>query len=164
MTLSFRAMTTSDVDAVLEVRLSTIENAVTLDELARDYGVTPASTAAAMAADVAGWLCEDEGVVVGFAMGDRSNGEVLVVAVRPALERRGIGGRLLALVEAWLFASGHDEIWLKANPDPSVRAYGFYRHRGWRATGTMIGNDEVMKRRRPRLQACGPSIKGLRTV
>ena len=83
MDLTYREMTLDDVAASFEVRFSTVENAVTLEELAEVYGVTPESLSEAMRSHVRGWLCEDHGTAVGFAMGDRSNAEVLVVAVRP---------------------------------------------------------------------------------
>lgn len=144
MTKSFRKMTVDDVPAVLDVRFSTIENAITLERLEQDYGITPESIVASMATHVRGWLCEVDGEVVGFAMGDRANGEVQVVAVRPGHEGKGIGGKLLALTCDWLFAEGHDEVWLMSNPDPGVRAYGFYRKLGWCPTGEIKGEDEVL--------------------
>jgi ribosomal protein S18 acetylase RimI-like enzyme len=151
--LTYRPMTAADLPAVFAVRLATVENAVTLEELAEGYGITPQSLAAAMETHVRGWLCEDGGGedggrAVGFAMGDRSNGEVQVVAVLPGYEGRGIGKALLLEVQAWLFSEGHEEIWLGANPDPGVRASGFYRRLGWRRTGVMKGGDEVLRLRR----------------
>ena len=148
MALTFREMTISDLPEAFAVRLSTVENAVTMGGLEKDYGITPESLSAAMRSHVKGWLCEDSGRVVGFAMGDRSNGEVQVVAVLPDYEGRGIGKNLLDRVKAWLFSEGHEEIWLLANPDPSVRAHGFYRKHGWRATGSRKGDDEVIALRR----------------
>lgn len=147
--LSYREMNPSDAAAVLAVRLATRENVVTMEELAEVYGVTLDSISRAIAADVRGWLCEEDSNVVGFSMGDKSSGEVLVVAVLPDHERRGIGGRLLNLVQRWLFSEGWEEIWLKANPDPNVRATGFYEHFGWRAIGVMDGEDHVLKLRIP---------------
>lgn len=144
MNLSYRPMTAEDLPAVFELRVSTRENAVTLEELEQDYGITPRSLAEAMKTAVQGWLCETGGQVVGFSMGDCSNGEVQVVAVRPGYEDLGIGKNLLAQVGDWLFSEGHDEIWLGANPDPGVRSHGFYRRLGWRTTGAMKGEDEVM--------------------
>jgi len=151
--LTYRPMTAADLPAAFAVRLATVENAVTMEELAEDYGITPQSLAAAMETHVRGWLCEvgggeDGGGAVGFAMGDRSNGEVQVVAVLPGYEGRGIGKALLLEVQAWLFAEGFDEIWLGANPNPGVRASGFYRRLGWRRTGVMKGGDEVLRLRR----------------
>ena len=145
MPLTYRQMDTGDLPAVFAVRLSTIENAITLEELEQDYGITPASLAVAMQSDVKGWLCEDDGKVVGFSMGDRSNGEVQVVAVLPGYEARGIGKTLLTQVQTWLQSEGHREIWLYANPDPDIRATGFYGKLGWRKTGVMRDDDEILK-------------------
>ncbi len=139
-------MLVQDVASVLELRLSTRENPVTLQELEQDYGVTPQSmTAALVEGRVQGWLCENAGTVVGFAMGDPATGEVLVLAVRPGHERQGIGRRLLQAVVDALRAQGHRSIWLLSNPDPGTRAYGFYRKLGWAATGRMVREDEIMK-------------------
>lgn len=149
MALTFRKMDVQDIPATLAVRLSTVENAITLEELEQHYGVTPESLADALRSDVAGWLCEDRAAVVGFAMGDRRSGEVLVVAVRPEYECRGIGRELLTRVQDWLFAEGHRALWLLANPDPEVRASGFYRKLGWSPTGERRGDDHVLKLPRP---------------
>ncbi len=148
MALTYRPVDVADLPAAFAVRLATVENAVTLQELADDYGITPDSLAQSMRSDVRGWLCEADGEVVGFAMGDRSCGEVQVVAVLPAHERKGIGKALLSRVRDWLFAEGHAEIWLLANPDPDIRANGFYRHLGWEATAEMRGCDRILRLRR----------------
>jgi len=148
MSASYRPMLIDDLPAAFAVRLSTIENAITMERLESDYGITPQSLAAAMRSDVKGWLCEDAGKVVGFAMGDLSNGEVGVVAVLPGYEGRGIGKNLLTLVQNWLFSGGHSEIWLLSNPDSTIRAHGFYRKLGWRAVGERRGDNEVMKLRK----------------
>ena len=145
MPLVYRAMVPDDVPAVLETRFATIENPITLAELERNYGVTPAGIAAALAGDVGGWLCEDGARVAGFAMGDRNSGEVLVVAVHPDYERRGVGKQVLGRICEWLFTAGHARAWLCSNPDPALRAHGFYRHLGWRATGARRGDDEVLE-------------------
>lgn len=95
MKLCFRKMDTRDLPAVFAVRFATVENAITMEELEEDYGITPESLAQAMSIHVEGWLCEDAGRVVGFSMGDRRNGEVQVVAVLPGYESNGIGKRVL---------------------------------------------------------------------
>jgi ribosomal protein S18 acetylase RimI-like enzyme len=69
--------------------------------------------------------------VVGFAMGNRVNGEMWVIAVLPYYEGRGIGAELLRRVEDWLWSQGWSEIWLTTDVDPALRAYGFYRRQGW---------------------------------
>ena len=144
MPATYREMRLDDLPATLAVRLSTIENAITLEELESEYGITPESMAVAMGSDLRGWLCEESGKVVGFAMGDRSNGEVQVVAVHPEHEGKGIGMSLLSRVQSWLFSQGHDAVWLLSNPNPKVRAHGFYRKLGWRPSGQRKGEDEVL--------------------
>ncbi|MEO1159344.1 MAG: GNAT family N-acetyltransferase [Pseudomonadota bacterium] len=145
MSLTYRRMTAEDVPAALTVRLSTRENAVTLDELEEEYGVTPQSMADDLRSHAGGWVCEDGGKLVGFSMGNGLNGEIAVVAVAPEYERRGIGKTVLAHTQGWLFSLGHEEIWLLANPDPDVRATGFYEKLGWKVTGVMKGHDRVLK-------------------
>ena len=54
MDLSYRQMRTDDLPAVFDVRLSTVENAVTMEELERDYGITPPSLSEAMKSHVKG--------------------------------------------------------------------------------------------------------------
>jgi GNAT superfamily N-acetyltransferase len=41
------------------------------------------------------------------------------------------GDRLMALAQAWLWASGCTRAWLTTDVDRKLRAHGFYRHRGW---------------------------------
>jgi len=52
-------------------------------------------------------------------------------------------------MQDWLFAEGHDEIWLSANPAPSLRAHGLYRRLGWRADGSHRPGDEKLTMPRP---------------
>jgi ribosomal protein S18 acetylase RimI-like enzyme len=137
-----------DLPSVFALRLSTNENAITMEELEQDYGITPESLSEAMKLNMKGWLSEDSGNVVGIAMGDVSRGEVVVVAVHPEYERRGIGRHLLEHVQSWLFSEGHQEIWLLTNPDPNIRATGFYRRFGWHATGELRDGDEILKLQR----------------
>jgi GNAT superfamily N-acetyltransferase len=128
--LKFREITVSDVPALFDVRPRTRENALTLEELQR-LGITPQSVTESLGQSTRGWLCEVDGRVVAFSMADRATGEFLVIAVLPEFEGRGIGGRLMVLAEAWLAASGCRRAWLSTDLDPSLRAYGFYRKRGW---------------------------------
>lgn len=144
MQLHYRQMTPEDVPATFAVRTSTLENAITMERIASDYGITPASLTAAMAVDVKGWVGVAESEIVGFAMGNRSTAEVLVAAVRPEYENLGIGKNVLAPICDWLFAAGNPEIWLLTAPDPALRAYGFYQSLGWRCTGKMVRGDEVL--------------------
>jgi GNAT superfamily N-acetyltransferase len=112
------------------VRAATRENALTREQLAA-LGITEDSVLAMLGTTHRGWLCEEDGRVVGFAMGDRGTGEMWVIAVLPDHEGKGIGAGLLTRVEDWLWSEGWREIWLTTDVDPALRAYGFYQRQGW---------------------------------
>lgn len=143
--LNIRPITHADIPALFTVRVATHENAMTLEELAR-LGITPETVAERLGQTHAGWLCEAEGRVVGFAMGDRATGEMWVIALLPEYVGRGIGSRLLREVETWLGATGWDRIWLTTDPDTSLRAYTFYRQHGW-VDDRLDGGDRYMIKR-----------------
>lgn len=128
--LEFREITAADVPALFHVRTRTRENTLTLEELQR-LGITPRTVTESLASSTRGWLCADDGRVVAFCMADRATGELLVVAALPEYEGRGVGGRLMALAEEWLAESGCKRAWLTTDLDTTLRAYGFYRKRGW---------------------------------
>lgn len=145
MDLLFREAREADIESLFEVRGRTRENPVPREHLA-EIGVTPSSIAEAMRSDqMRGWVCEHESGVVAFCNGAAATGEVLVLAVLPEYERKGIGKRLLSEVVQWLRSIGSKTVWLAASPDPSARAYGFYRSQGWVPTGeTDRHGDEIL--------------------
>jgi hypothetical protein len=71
----FRQIEPKDISELLKVRVSTRENTMTMEALA-DMGITPKSTIEALSVNVAGWLCEVSGNIVGFSMGDKNTGEL----------------------------------------------------------------------------------------
>ncbi len=125
-----REIEAKDIPALFVVRPKTRENAMTVEELA-SIGITPDSMVAAINASQRGWLYEDDGQVVGFAMGDSENAEVTVMAMLPEYEGKGIGGELLRRVENWLGSTGCRKIWLTTDMNQNLRAYGFYLRHGW---------------------------------
>lgn len=128
--MNLREITVADIPELFAVRVVTHENRMTLEALA-SVGVTPESVRHRLETTFKGWLCETDGRVVGFAMGDRSTGEMEVIAVLPEYIGKGIGSALLRRVEEWLFAQGCTRLWLTTDVDPSLKAYGFYRQHGW---------------------------------
>lgn len=134
-----------DIDACFSVRGRTRENAISREQLAA-IGITPQSSAAGLESGrVKGWVGKDDGQVVGFCSGDAGTGEVLVLAVLPEYEGRGVGRRLLAEVIRELRARGHGRVWLAASADPAHRSHGFYRAQGWRPTGEVDAvGDEIL--------------------
>ena len=126
-----REIKSSDIPALFHVRPRTRENALTIEDL-RAMGITPESVASWLEASTSGWLCEiANSDVVGFCMADHSTGELLVIALLPEHEGCGIGARLMECAESKLAQSGCKRAWLTTALDPTLRAYGFYRHRGW---------------------------------
>lgn len=137
-----REMTADDLPAVFAVRTATIENAITMEQLAQ-YGITIETLTEALSTDAKGWVDIVSGKITGFVMGNSSTAELEVLAVLPEYEQQGIGAALLTHLQQWLFENGHEKIWLKTTPDKSMRAYGFYQHFGWQPTGKIDGEDEV---------------------
>jgi GNAT superfamily N-acetyltransferase len=110
--------------------VATRENTLSHEQLAA-LGINEDTVCTMLETSHHGWLCEQDKHVVGFAIGNRENGEMWVIALLPAYEGRGIGAELLTRVEAWLWSEGWAEIWLTTDVDPTRRAYGFYRRPGW---------------------------------
>ena len=128
--LTYREIGAHDIASLFVVRIATRENTYTMDGLER-LGITEASVTDMIKTTHRGWLCEVDKQVVGFAMGNRKNGEMWVIAVLPDYEGKGVGKELLIRVEDWLWSEGWDEICLTTDIDPSLRAYGFYKSQGW---------------------------------
>lgn len=128
--MKFREVTPTDVPSLFYVRTRTRENRYTLEELA-GLGITEKSVIEKLSSSYKGWLCQMGDSVVGFCMADRETGELWVIAVLPDFERKGIGNELMALAEGWLWAAGCNRVWLTTDVDTTLRAYGFYRNRGW---------------------------------
>jgi len=128
--VQFREITAADVPELFYVRPRTRENALTVDEL-QQLGINPESVTESLGQSAKGWVCDDSGRVVAFSMADCATGELLVIAVLPEYEGKGVGSQLMALAEEWLAASGCKRAWLTTDLDTTFRAYGFYRKRGW---------------------------------
>jgi ribosomal protein S18 acetylase RimI-like enzyme len=143
----FRTMQKTDIADCFRVRTSVRENKFTLEGLAK-IGITEESVGRMLGSTHQGWVCEVDGRVVGFSMGNKTNGEFWVVAVLPEFEGRGIGKRLTVLTQEWLWESGCGEIWLWTSPDRSTRAYGMYVKLGWRDCGVQK-NQRIMKLGKP---------------
>ena len=79
-------------------------------------------------------------------MRDRSvKAKVLVLAVMPQFEGRGIDKTLLSLAVNWLRSFKPTRIWLGASSDPGTRSHGFYRALGWRPVGKKdTHGDEIL--------------------
>ncbi|BAU42152.1 GNAT family N-acetyltransferase [Leptolyngbya sp. O-77] len=146
----FREILPEDIQAIFNVRIATWHNDRGYEELAQ-LGITHESGRNLLKTSHRGWLCEVDSRIVGFAMGNQSSGEMWVIAVLEEFEGKGIGKRLLNLVEQWLFSEGWKEIWLTTDPNEGTRAVGFYRHLGW--TDWKIEPDEGRFMKKPAEQS-----------
>lgn len=139
--------TPDDIETLFEIRTSVAQNHQSRDELSA-LGVTPDSLAEMLRTRSRAWLAHVEGTAAGFSMADSARATIFAMFVRPGFEQRGIGRRLMAEAEAWLFAQGWDQIWLATGSDESLRAWGFYLHLGWVPAGVLDdGQVRFVKRR-----------------
>ena len=146
MDIQFRPATPRDARECIRIRGLTRENAVPAQRLAA-LGITEESWAKDVESDeLPGFICVADGEMAGYCFGASKTGEVVVLALLPAYEKRGIGRELLNLVAATLRELGHARLFLGCSSDPAVRSYGFYRRLGWRSTGVIDHHgDEVLE-------------------
>lgn len=90
-----------------------------------------------------GWVVEQGGEVIAFAVGDARDGNIWALFVDPAHEGRGHGRRLHDTMVGWLFAQGLTRLWLSTGED--TRARGFYAWCGWHETGPAPGGEVRME-------------------
>ena len=74
---------------------------MSLEEL-ESLGITEDSMRAAIEGSHRGWLCEENGEVGGFVMGDSGNGELTVIALLPEHEGKGIGNKAARQIDGSL--------------------------------------------------------------
>jgi ribosomal protein S18 acetylase RimI-like enzyme len=144
--LHYRLAIASDTAECIELRGMTRENAISVGRLA-SLGITLESWVESVeTARVMGYVCIDGSRIVGYCFGDRQTGEILVLALLPEYEDRGIGKTLLAHVVENLRSIGFERLFLGCSKNPGHRSYGFYRHLGWRSTGALDNHgDELLE-------------------
>jgi GNAT superfamily N-acetyltransferase len=114
----------SDVPAMQRVRASVRENRLTSTVIAdEDVRIAIEDTGH-------GWVVEEDGGVIAFAIGNARTGNIWALFVHPERERRGHGRRLHDTMVSCLFELGLDRLWLTT--DPGTRAQRFYEAAGWR--------------------------------
>jgi GNAT superfamily N-acetyltransferase len=96
MSVVYRPAVPADAAACIDLGGRTRENAFSVEQLAA-LGITVESWAAGIAqGDFPGHVAEADGALVGYCFGDRDSGEIIVLALLPAWEGKGIGKALLA--------------------------------------------------------------------
>lgn len=133
-----RAALLRDIPGIWEVRYSVTENtlipgSISDEELSRS-----------LEEDGQGWVAEDDGRIIGFAIGLRT-GNLWALFVRPEAQGQGIGGRLHDELILWFADQPIEVLWLSTGT--TSRARNFYEVRGWKLAGSH-GSDEVRLERR----------------
>ena len=146
MHLTYRSAQPADAAECVAVRGRTRENAFSEEQL-RSIGITAKSWGENIRSGaLPGHVCTSAGNIVGYCFGSRDSGEIEVLVVLPEFEDRGIGRELLHRTAGSLAELGHRRLFLGCSPIPTSRSYGFYRHLGWRSTGTFDQRgDEILE-------------------
>ena len=146
MNFIYRKAIPEDTPACIALRGKTRENAYSVEQL-KALGITLESWRSGIGdGSLPGYVCTVEGELAGYCFGDRSTGEIAVLALLPEYEGKGIGKTLLNLMIEEFKGLGFERLFLGCSSDPKVRSYGFYRHLGWRTTGAFdAANDEVLE-------------------
>jgi ribosomal protein S18 acetylase RimI-like enzyme len=131
----FREMTPADVPMTFLVRAAAKENPMPLVTGLKHLGITVESVKGHLATTHKGFVCEVDGLVIGFTIADNRTGELWVLSVWPEYEGKGIGRQLMLLAQEWLFSKGWEKLWLTTGVKPS-RALALYQKLGWKITQT----------------------------
>jgi GNAT superfamily N-acetyltransferase len=122
--LHYRRANIEDIPLMSEIRLAVKENVLS----------NPARVTREMYVDYLdllgrGWVCERDGVVIGFSYAAKEDSSIWALFVRPECEGLGAGRALLALAAEWLFSLGNATVTLGTSAN--TRADRFYQQMGW---------------------------------
>ncbi|TAE51495.1 MAG: GNAT family N-acetyltransferase [Bacteroidetes bacterium] len=137
----FREATPADIPQIQVVRHAVKENTLSDPAL-----VTDADCEDYLTRRGKGWVCECEGQVVGFSIGDLQAHNVWALFVHPDYEAQGIGKHLHDLMLQWYFSQTSEMIWLGTSP--GTRAAVFYARQGWKSDGELRGKELRFEMRR----------------
>ncbi len=129
-----RQATRADFPGLYRVRMAVLENRLTSTVIGEELYIDAIENTGR------GWVIEDAGEIVAFAVGNRLTGNIWALFVDPAHDRRGHGRRLHDVMVSWLFAQGLAR--LNLSTGIGTRAQRFYESAGWQFTGP-VGDDEA---------------------
>jgi GNAT superfamily N-acetyltransferase len=124
----YREAQVSDIPQIMVVRLAVKENVLSNPALVTNEDCEEYITIRGN-----GWVCEVDGVVVGFAIADLVDHNVWALFVDPESAGKGIGKQLHQMMLDWYFDQTGEPIWLGTGFD--TKAETFYRMQGWREIG-----------------------------
>lgn len=127
MQVVLRQATRVDIPGMHIVRRAVRENPLASDVIREEHYVPAIETTGR------GWVVEDSGTVVAFAVGNAETGNIWALFVHPDHEGRGYGKSLQDTMVQWLFCQGLKRLFL--GTAPGTRAQGFYVATGWKFVG-----------------------------
>lgn len=124
MTAVLRQAVAADTPAIWAVRFAVTENTlapgrITDEDVRREIEETGR-----------GWVVEEDGRIVAFAIGNAVTGNVWALFVHPEAQGRGHGRRLHETMVDWLRSRNAPTLWLTTGV--KTRARHFYENRGWK--------------------------------
>ncbi len=143
-----RRATRDDVPGIQRVRAAVKENRLVTRRIGDDEVVH------AIEVTGRGWVVEEAGEIVAFAVGNAETGNIWALFVDPAHEGRGHGRRLHDNMVSWLFARGLPRLHLST--EAGTRAQRFYARAGWRETGPAPGGEVAFERLAPPRRVLAP--------
>lgn len=146
MKVAYRIATPDDTAECIVLRGKTRENAFSVEQL-EELGITLESWKAGISdGSLPGYVGVSEGTIIGYCFGDSEAGEIVVLALLPEYESKGVGKALLNQMIESFHSLGFERLFLGCSSDPKTRSYGFYRHLGWRSTGLFDdAGDEILE-------------------
>jgi GNAT superfamily N-acetyltransferase len=129
-----RQATRDDLAGIWRVRYAVVENTLTPGR------IDDAEVVAQLETTGRGWVVEEAGEIVAFAIVGVVDANLWALFVDPCAQGRGHGSRLHDTLVDWAWTQGLSALWLSTGA--TTRARPFYERRGWRCTGP-YGNGEV---------------------
>ena len=136
-----RTAVAADIPAIQSVRAAVKENRLV------STVITDEDVRTAIEETGRGWVVEEDGEVVAFAIGNAATGNIWALFVHPEHEGRGYGRQLHDTMVDWLWTTGLQRLCLTT--EPGTRAQRFYDAAGWQLTGTTVDGElryELRKR------------------
>lgn len=127
--MNFRTAALSDIKQMQVVRHLVKENTLSDPTLVSDQDVAFYITEKGK-----GWVCEVDGLIVGFSIVDLQENSIWALFVDPAFAEKGIGKELHRLMIDWYFSQTRDKVVL--GTAPNTRAERFYVLQGWKNVGS----------------------------
>lgn len=147
MTVVVRQACREDIPAMHKVRQAVRENKLGAHTRINEEAYIPYLVTIGR-----GWVLEEDGTVVAFAIGESETGNIWALFVHEDHEGKGYGKRVQEPMVDWLFAQGLARIHLTTGA--GTRAQGFYAATGWTLTGIDSYGDAVYERFRPADARC----------